>query len=442
MTSLPLTSLESYLYYDDVPGQPCWQFCRFSWKGRLERGQLEKAWAEATRRQPLWSAVVRHGALGGLRWQLGGPAPTFHWSGGARGSWPTWLKLDLSTGPGARLYVVEAPDGADVILCVHHAVCDGLALLEVMEDTFSLYASALGDAAAPSAAPTPGSLRRRGWFGRTLWEAAGTAALQLVAIAAESALLRRDVSPLLPHAMAEDAAALPEGWPTVVERRLPVEATNAVKAAARAAKVSVAELCMRDFQAATGAWRASLGVGDPGDWIRLGTAVSLRRRTKGPHPAANLFAVTVIDRQQLSLAKRERLLRRAKEDLALVEKWRFGYAFWMILWLRKWWPGGIRGYARRRVVRMTLVMSYIGKVFAKTPLRKAGLHVGVRGAVLEEITGIAPTRPGTAACLDAAIIFGKLNAHLNFDSRVISRAQAEALMDEFARQLECSVAGK
>ncbi|HEY1848351.1 MAG TPA: hypothetical protein VGG37_04045, partial [Opitutaceae bacterium] len=259
---------------------------------------------------------------------------------------------------------------------------------------------------------------------------------------AESALLRRRVAPLVPHAIGPDGAGVPEGWPTVVGRRWPVDATNAVKAAARASKASVAELCMRDLQAAAGTWRASLGASDPQAWVRLGAAVSLRQKAPGSWPAANLFAVTVIDRQQLSLAKRERLLRRAREDMALVDKWRLGYAFWMLLWLRRWWPGGIRSYARRRIVRMTLVMSYIGKVFPRTRMTREGQHPAVPGAVLEEIQGFAPTRPGTPVCLDVAIIFGRLNGHLNFDSRVISRAQAEALMDEFARQLEASVAGQ
>jgi hypothetical protein len=217
--------------------------------------------------------------------------------------------------------------------------------------------------------------------------------------------------------------------------------TAAIRDAAKRGKVSVAELCMRDLQAAIGAWRLAQGIDAPDDWIRLGTAVSLRQRTRGSWPAANLFGISIIDRQARSLANRERLLRRAHEDMALVEKWRFGYAFWMLLRLRRWWPGGIRAYALRPVVRMTFVMSFVGKVFSRMPLRQEGGRPAVPGAVLEDLRAVAPTRPGTCACMDIAIFLGNLAAYLHYDPRVLRREQATALVDEFARQLARSAGG-
>ncbi|HEY1791306.1 MAG TPA: hypothetical protein VGG34_00180 [Opitutaceae bacterium] len=444
MNPLPLTPLESYLYHDDTRAHPCWQFCRISYRGSLRRDAMEKAWAEATGRQRLLNCVVRRGALGSLRWVPGpGGPPPLHWSRGEAGAeWPKWQPLDLERGPGARLYVIEREGSGDCIICVHHAVCDGLALLEVMEDTFVIYARELGEGTEPRPAPPGRALAARGRYGRNLAEAVWIPALQVAGMAAEWRLFTRQVAPILPSPLGDDDAGAPPGWPFIVSRRWSIEEANAVKAAARDAKVSVAELCMRDLQAAVGAWRKAHGVDEPEAWLRLGMAVSLRRRTRDPWPAANIFGISVIDRQAKTLDRRERLLRRAHEDMTLIEKWHLGYAFWVLLAACRWLPGGLRGYARRRVVRMTLVMSYMGKVFAKMPLPKEGQHPVVPGAVITEIVGVAPTRRGTALCVDFGLIFGRLDMHVHFDPLVLDRARAQALVEEFGRQLSMSLAGK
>jgi hypothetical protein len=442
MKSLPLTPFETYLYEDDIPAHPCWQIVRLRWKGHFKREEMGRAWAETARLHPLWNAVVRRGFLGRLRWEIGATAPELHWCrrDPAR-EWPAWLPLDLERGPGVRLYIVEDDERSDAVLCAHHAVCDGLSLLDLFEDVFLRYAKSLGDPVEPKPTPTDDALRRRGHMGVGLLERCWLPLLQAAGILAEAKLLRRTVAPLVPHTPAPASSPRPDDWPALVYRIWSDEESAAIRNAAKEAKAGLPETFMRDLQAAIGAWRLAQGVDVPDDWIRLGTAVSLRRKTKGSWPAANLFGIAVIDRSAKQLANRERLLRRAREDMKLVDEWRFGYAFWMLLSLRRWWPGGIRGYARRPVVRMTAILSFMGKVYSRTGLKREGKRATVPGAVLEEVHGIAPTRPGTCACMDLAIFYGRLEACLHFDPRVITRAQADALMAEFAAQLARTAAG-
>jgi hypothetical protein len=443
MKSLALTPFESYLFHDDRPAHPCWQVARYRWRGRFQRDALEVAWAEAARRNPLLGAAVRRGPLGGLRWELReGTVPSVHWSRREAGrEWPDWQPLDLERGTGVRLYVVEEDGSADTILCAHHAVCDGLGMEQVLEDLFLLYARGLGEPIEPRPAASEAALRKRGRFGANPLDGLRIAVLQVLAIAAEAKLLRRAVAPLIPHVPAPSSAPRAADWPAVASRRWSPAETVAIQKAARSAGTSVAVLCMRDLQAAIGAWRLAQGVDLPQDWIRLGAAVSLRHRIRGTRPVANIFGMAAIDRQARSLANRGRLLRRAREDMALIDRWSLGYVFWMLLAVRRWLPGGIRAYARRPVARLTFVMSYMGKVFSKHPLRREGGYPAVPGAVIEDIQGIGPTRPGTCACIDLTIAFGRFAADLNYDPRVLSRAQATALVDEFARQLALSVAG-
>jgi hypothetical protein len=443
MKSLALTPIESYFFHDDVPAHPCWQILRVNWKGTLRREALDRAWEAAASLQPLWNAIVRRGPMGGLRWEMReGIVPAALWSRGRPGTdWPQWQPLDLEAGSGARLYVVEGDAGADTALCVHHAVCDGLALIEVMEDVIQRYAAELGAPARPRPELAVAALARRGRFGSAWWERIWLPVLQVAGMAVEARLLRRTVAPLIPHSPAAPDSPMPAEWPTLVSRTWGEAETTAIRNAAKAAKVGIHELCMRDLQAAIGAWRAKHASQERSDWIRLGFALNLRRRIHGAWPAANIFGIVIIDRQAGSLADRQRLLRRAHEDLKLIDDWKLGYAFWMLLRLRRWMPGGIRAYARRAVVRSTLVMSFMGKVFMRTPVGREGRHLAVPGAVAFDLQGVAPTRAGTCACVDLGIVMGCLAAHLNYDSRAVTRDQAGALLDELAAQLARSAAG-
>jgi hypothetical protein len=443
MKSLPLTPLETYLLAEDVPAHPCWQVGRTLWRGSFRRDALEAAWAEATGRHPLLGARVVRGPLGGLRWDLDAKVPLpVHWSRAEAGEWPEWQTLDLGRGPGARLYAVEGDGRTAVIACVHHAVCDGIAVGEVMDEMFVAYAGLLGEPRTPRPAPLEAALRRRGQMGSTVLERLWIPLVQALGMVAEAKLLRRKVAPLVPHEPAPDSAARSPGWPAVVEWTADEPLSERVRAAAKRERATLPELVMRDVQAAVGAWREAQGAAHPEDWTRLGFAVGVGKTAPGARPVANQFGIAIIDRQQRSLANRPRLLRRAKEDMALVERWRLGYSLWVLLALRRLTPGGIRAYARKRVVRTTFTLSFMGIPFARSPLRREGRFPAVPGAVMETVQGFAPTRPGTCATMDVGMVFGRLSACLAYDPRVIDPARAQALMGAFVAELSKSAEGE
>ena len=86
-------------------------------------------------------------------------------------------------------------------------------------------------------------------------------------------------------------------------------------------------------------------------------------------------------------------------------------------------------------------MSFVGKMFSRMPIRYEGQQPAVPGAVLVDVTAVAPTRPGTCACMDVALLFGNLAVYLNYDPRGLTRAQADAIVEEFAAQLARSASG-
>lgn len=199
------------------------------------------------------------------------------------------------------------------------------------------------------------------------------------------------------------------------------------------------DLLIRDTQAALGRWLKENGKAGPLEWTRLLLPVNLRRPADLCLPSANLVGLVILDRRAKSLANRERLLVRAREDMGWVRRKKLGYTFLVLLWFCRLMPGGIRAYSRRRICRATLLLTNLGQVMAGSPLGGPGGKIAVPGAVLEDVSLAAPVRPGTQAGLAVGVYANRLWADLSYDPRVLSAAQAEGLVQAFADEIMLSI---
>ena len=413
---------------------------RFS--GRFEHEALQLAWAETARRHPLLAGVVRPGRGGRLCWATvpGGPAPIEWRRGPLAGDWPAaWAPLDLTREPGVRGLIVETDGGGDIYVQTHHAVMDGAALFQVFHDLMLLYSHALGGhVLLPGLRPR--LLAGRGRLAASWWGRLQLVPAHLLGLALAWPILRREVAPLVPHHPAAPEASPPPGLPAIAGRRFSPEETKTIRAAAKRLGTGLNELLMRDVFAALGVWRTEQGVGTPLDWIRLGLPVSLRGPADHGLPAANVFSLVGIDRRGKSLANRERLLRRAGEDMALVKKHHLGHTFLVLLGLHRLLPGGIRRYTRREGCRATLVMTNLGPLVPlRSGLLDADQRLAVPGAVIEEVRIGGLFRPGTCATLAFALYAGRLQADFHHDARFLTAAQAESFMRALESQIRLSM---
>ena len=442
MPRLPLTLLEQYFLHDGRRAYPCWMLGRLSFRGNFQPGPLERAWTETARRHPLLASVVRRGRWGGLGWEAapGGPAP-IEWRTGPLGTdWPvTWAPMDLTREPGVRVIVVEEAGATVMFAQMHHAVFDGGALFQVFHDLMLLYARELGrEAALPALRPE--LLHTRCRLASSWWERLTGLPGHLLGLAVAFPLLRRTVAPFVPHQRAAEDGPPPPGLPAVVTHRFSPAEFKQIRTAAKRLGAGVNELLMRDVFAAVGVWRTTQGTGTPLDWIRLGVPVSLRRPADQLLPAANVFSLVGIDRRAKSLANRDRLLRRAGEDMAQVKKYRLGHIFLLLLGLQRLRPGGIRRYTRGPACRATLVLTNMGPfVSPRSPLLDADQRLAVPGAVLEDIVIGGMFRPGTCVTLAVGIYAGQLHADLHYDARFLTKVQAEDFMQKFENQVRLSM---
>lgn len=436
MTKLPLTLFERYLLHEDREAYPCWILIRYRFQGVLQKAALQTAWERTVKRHPLLSAVVRRDWLGRLVWEQAlGYEPRVEWREDSQVSgWPYMSPIDLMRAPGSHLLAIERGGFTDLFTQDHHALHDGAGCFAIVSDLLAFYVRELGADAIVSEIH-PEQFRFRNRFGLTLRDRLRLLPMQVAGLAISLQLHFRKVAPLLPGPALPDQGHLPPILPALASRRLGSTEFECYRKAAKRLGSGLQDLLIRDVQAALGEWLSVHGKAGPMDWVRLTVPINLRRPADITLPAANLVGLVIIDRRRKSLANRERLLRRAREDMGFVRRFRLGYVFLVMLALCRLIPGGIRRYARRSGCRTTFLFTNLGQVMSNSSLYGRNGKVTVPGAILEDISLAAPVSPGTCAGLSVIVYANGLAADLSYDSRVLSEAQANDLVQAFVDQI-------
>jgi hypothetical protein len=331
--------------------------------------------------------------------------------------------------------IYEGGGITDLYVQCHHAVTDGAGGFGLIEETLRFYACGPGND-LPLRVLQPALLARRGRLAKSPFKLLQRVPGLAFGLMLNWQLSRRAAAPLASAKSITD----PRPPPVVVSLRLSPTDYQRLRAGARKAGTGVNDLLIRDFFAAIGVWRSARGGGAALDWIRLAIPVSLRDRTDLALPAANVFGMVALDRRAKSLANRDRLLRRAREDMDMVKKWRLALTFPALLALRRSWLGGIPAYCARPAVRATAVLTNDGRIFAHSPLLNSAQQVELPGAiVLQDVAVSLPCRPGTAALLAVGVYAGAMFADLTYDPHALSAGDASGLLQAFADQLRLSM---
>ncbi len=137
---LPLVPFEAMAYHDNWPGYPMSCGATFTFRGQIIPQVFERAVRIANLRHPLIEAVLERRFGGRLRWIAGDRPFQPQWIGAAE---PTdfmrSLPYDLQRESGARIWVQQRDNEANVFTEFHHTCCDGAGGLAYMEDIFAAY---------------------------------------------------------------------------------------------------------------------------------------------------------------------------------------------------------------------------------------------------------------------------------------------------------------
>jgi hypothetical protein len=436
---LPLMPLEYYYWCDNRSDYPTTYPVDLHFSGRLDRSRLTEALAMTLRRHPMLTARIRVDERGQPQWVAGDDQPpTIDWApAGTPITHPDGPMIDLTRAPGLRVWVREGADCTRLALQFHHACCDGQASLRVSEELLGAYDYVCGGGRHPDQLwpLDPDRIRRRGDYGpppKGLWPL-----MQTYALGAWfwSRLMWRTPKPVAAPTKLEGT---PQDYLGYARRRIEPELVGQLRAAAGVMGCTLNHLLLRDTFFAVRDWNVRHGERWDG-WLRINVPTSLRDRDDKATPAANRLGFAFLTRNGRQCHDPDRLLRSVQREMEEIRRYRLGLYF----------LGGLDIGRKLNMIRpmlnaprsfATVVLSYVGQVFTRSPLARADGRLTCGGAVLEAVAGVPPIRPLTRAAIAVTRYAGGTWLNLRCDPQYFSQEQTVELLDLYLAQLKRSAA--
>jgi NRPS condensation-like uncharacterized protein len=429
---------------DDCPKYPMGIVVRLRFSGPLDPQAVAAALQQAIARHPLLRAKVHRTPAGRLTWvPLDDHLPRIQWlDGPGHDRLPCMRPIDLFSESALRVWAATDGQHGSLSLQVHHAACDGKAVLQVADDFLRSYAHAVDRQHAPiELSPCDAqALHGRGTFGLSALKYLRMLPAQLsgLLLGVGKFITRRPVPLLEPVAAACDE--LPTSFPDVKVGRLEAEEVRKLSAAAADSKVTVNDWLLRDFFVAVEDFRARRQVASAREWIRFVVPMNLRQAADRCMPAANLVSMVFIERTPTRIADPGGLLRSLHEEMDLVRRRQWGLIFVLSLWIARLLPGGLPKQVNKGRCEATCVLSNLGRALAGSPLPTRNAKIVAGNVLLDDIEFFSPVRDGTAVAVALVFYAEELQICMQYDSRRITEAQADDLMATYLRQIRTSFA--
>lgn len=478
---LRLSPFEEYFFVDRHRRYPMTENMIWIFDGKIDSDRLAAAFRRAAASEPLLFAVVKR-RFGRLFWTLpsDASAPELTCSATTEsirvitsGSQPV-DSFDLTSKPASRFHLVVGPDGFLIHIAIHHSLSDGIGLTRFLGKWFSFYQEeTLSGGRSPSIEGDdqpndPLLLHERENYSIELPEKIGfweglrfslgetflwffRRPLNLTPI-----FRRRKERPSLRPAVETSAAAstpdesfyrpvpdegpaIEPGRPRLFWRELPVDVAERYLNRAKASRVSVNSLLMRDLLVCLACWTGRSANGSrTRRRIRLLIPASLRHYDPDRLPMSNRLGYVFLDRFPEECDRSEPFLAGIERQMREVQKWSIGISFLDGLRFFRRFPGALRILTARFFCHASLVFSNTGVLCRNLPQPEfqSEATIACRGEFeLLRIVGAPPVRPNTP--ISIGIIAHRKTMVLTFcvDSSVVADADRNELIDEMYDQV-------
>lgn len=447
---LSLTGFERCMWVESRPAHPMTHAVILRCSGTLDHDAFLTALERAVARHPLLRARIEGRRTGPARWVRAPAGPPACDVAGA--GEPLRLResadIDLERESGLRVWVRDGHGGAVIRLEFHHACCDGVGATRFIDDVLvgydHLVAGRSGDPPWPPLAP--GLLPRRADFGMSPLGRVLRLPLDFwgVVIGYLLFIVPRPTPIAAPHEPALDAADLAL-VPEPVVHTFSAADTGRLLAAARAARVTVNDLLLRDFFLGLAGWNWEHEPDRHRQLVRIMVAFDLRTAADALLPAANVVGMVNLDRTARRRRPRGRaaLLRSVRLEMLYQKTLRFGIAANRITSaisaVLRVWPGlSDTLYGVRRCMA-TAVVSNWGRLFERSRLVGADGRLVAGGLTVESVEAVSPQRVNSGVGFAISTYAGRLSLVLNYDRRRFSRVDAAALVRSVVREIERSL---
>jgi len=435
MSTLPLTVLEEYFHYGDRPSHPTRIIAKFTHSGAIDRPLFEEAVNQLPDYHPLLKSKLEKAPFGRLRWRIGeNQELPIHWVKACRNDFsPRLNRLNLENGYSVEFHVVVDSSGWDAYLNISHAVSDGLAIIELWKDILLLYERARGnDTPKPNRDLALLDTRERGES--SFRQRFRSFPIRLLRLGIARHFLARQ-----PASLASIETTDPQSFqetPRFISTVLESDEFQRLKKNAKDRNLTLNDFCLGLLHYSIGRWLKTDAQIDLKDWIRISVPTNLRKANESQIPCCNPIGIVSIDRRRKSLADREHILRRAKEDMDEVKSKQLGRAFLSYLKMRRFLPGSIQKKARSTRTASTAVLSNIGTPFADSSLLDTETQlITLSDSTLQQLSMLPHYQSGTHATFMIHTYGTRFFIDLHYDHRALHYKEAKTLLSIFEEEL-------
>lgn len=413
------------MLHDARPGYSMCFFVETTIEGPLCRERFTQCVQALVVRHPKIGSRIRN-RLGFLEWTAPDRVPIVDWFPRHRGDPLTGSPLDMPTDlqdtSGVRFIVEEkAPGLWQIMMQVHHAVCDGVAALEVLGDLWSLYhGSPLPQFRVGKHSPLPPSSavdcdRTTPWW-HTIRD-----------------FLKNRPAVVTPTEPPTRIVAAP-AWPPYTTFTFSPDLTSRLRRAAEAVPATLNDVVVAATMRAIVAWNQDSD--DPNQPIRINMPANLRA-PGSRSPAANEMGYAFLDRTASECSSYQALVR----SLASASKWiqatRATQQFLDALSVCCRIPGLLSVITRLPICFSTAVVSNVGNVVRRmrssAPLRDG--RICPADLTITRVTGVPPLRPLTRTAVGVTTYCGAMTVSVMHALDVFSPATQQELTDRIRQEI-------
>ena len=445
--SFAVAPFEHYMYADQRKSHSMTVQMRFWFSGLFDPEALKTSLEAVLIRHPIFQMTIQgkpYRPTPSLRWlmqQRKKPLmPFICWKSlGEPITHPTSLShFDLENEIGLRLWIRDNRDDTakiskrqtEILVQFHHAVCDGIGMLQFIEDLMIHYGNYLGTTSIKPKIIDPSLFNCRAdfWLTKSDWRHRSFRDLRRV-FNFFKALAQPLATPATVNTHLDQVANL-----FASERKiLPSATLTKARSVARQVNSSVNDLLLHSLFRTLSPWNERLG--KKLLRIRIALATSLRLSEDERQSSMNIVSMVFLDKTHKQV-KGSDLLASVVEETTDVKFNRMGLALPRVVGFFGRLPLGMWLFMRAPICSATAVLTNLGSYLSKSPLMQANGKLKVGDVELESYELLPPIRPKTSASFAVNYYSGNLSITLRYDSTRVSSSVARSLLESYCARLE------
>lgn len=433
---LTLSDFEHYAFRDDSAEHPMVIVLRTPFEGTLDESAFRLALEKTLNDNPLLRAVVNDSGWS-TKWNLlPGHKPkltTVSYDSDHPPLHCPLRRIDLRKEAGVEFHLRLCANRGVLITYFHHACVDGIGAIRFLGDVFAQYGvmTATDSEERPILRePSPELLLKRGTT-KMPGRQRGRRAPVLHTILETGRLFLRKSYALTRLPKSSPPASMKQEVNNIITTRvLPRAVLKHLKKVASSRGVTTNDLCMMIFLQQIAKWSSADPAAKSVDLFRVLMPVSMRNPAHDKLSAANVVSYVFHSYRRRDVTSSASLLKAIHRKSHQMLNRNEGAAMLHGFALSRRIPGLFGLSQRMQPNYATAVLTNVGEVRRifenRFPLKQGRAVAG--NIVIQRVDGVAPTRENTNIAMSFGTYGGELIMHINRNTRVISAADADRLL--------------